>query len=160
MVRTKRGDVAGYASELIMVPELKLGIVVLASMVEHAQYTAQLLTGVLLPAFDAALRTSVSPGPRPPPSPTKAYIGMYKIHGVPDQSLPETLNITLSASGELLFDWIQARLEFVGTEGADVHLFRMVPWWGRAYGPAAPTCTDTQTDDWCVGSYDWFKFLV
>ena len=41
MIRTKRGDVKGYASELIMVPELKLGIVVLANQVEHAQYAAQ-----------------------------------------------------------------------------------------------------------------------
>jgi hypothetical protein len=56
MLRTKRGDVAGYASELLMVPELKLGIVVLASEVEHAQATAQTLTNILVPAFDAALR--------------------------------------------------------------------------------------------------------
>jgi len=45
MVRSKRGDVDGYASEIVMIPELKVGLVVLSNMVEHAQYIAQRLTG-------------------------------------------------------------------------------------------------------------------
>jgi len=40
MIRTKRGDVFGYASEIIMVPELKLGIIVLSNCVEHAANSA------------------------------------------------------------------------------------------------------------------------
>jgi len=55
LLRTKRGDVTGWASEMIMVDELKLGLVVLANMEENAQGIAQAAMGVLLPRFEGAL---------------------------------------------------------------------------------------------------------
>ena len=66
-LRTKRGDVDGYASEMIMVPELKLGIVTLSNVVEHAQSAAQALAQILVPAFDTADKFHTpSSDPAPP----------------------------------------------------------------------------------------------
>jgi len=143
MIRTKRGDVEGYASELILVPELKLGIVVLASIVEHAQATAQTLTGLLLPAFDSHFR-SLGPATSAP-SPLDVR-GTYR----PNLETLPTLHVT-ETNGVLYFDWIPSTLEYLGTEetnDGDEFVFRLLPWPGMGAGPAAATCTRTQSDDW------------
>ena len=138
MIRSKRGDVDGYASEIILVPELQLGIVVLASMVEHAQYVAQRLTGMILPAFDAHFRTL---GPSLPPSPfhLSTYVGTYQpfptTTTVSTASLQPTLHVTLSSSGDVvLIDWNRSRLQFeevLDEEEGVQHIYRLLPWSGE-----------------------------
>ena len=140
-----------------MIPELKIGIVVLASMVEHAQYVAQRLTGVLLPVFDAYFRSQPSAVVIAPPFPLARYVGTYT--SLQPDAFPD-LSVTLSWSGStLLIDFNRSRLKFEsvvdGVEGV-THLFRLLPWEGEGEGPGAKSCSETQMDDW----YELIKFHV
>ena len=76
-LRTKRGDVPGYASEIMMVPELKLGIVALSNVVEHAQSAAQAMAQILVPAFDTADQFRNPTDNPAPPLDLAAYAGTY-----------------------------------------------------------------------------------
>jgi CubicO group peptidase (beta-lactamase class C family) len=145
MLRTKRGDVDGYASEIIMIPELKLGFVVLASEVEHAQYAAQRLVGILLDPVAAQLTVSAKDRPRPP-YPFTSYEGTFKPSG-PLTSDLGALTVA-NVSGVLSIDYGRSILEFVGVRDTNQHIFRMVPWPGEAWGPTAKSCSRTQMDDW------------
>lgn len=96
MIRTKRGDVDGYASEIIFVPELKLGIVVLANIVEHAQDAAQRMTNILLPAFEAVFRANAATPSLP--SVAASLVGDYRVS--PGQ--PVAFTVAVSAGGDRL----------------------------------------------------------
>ena len=144
MLRTKRGDVDGYASEIIMIPELKLGFVVLASEVEHAQYAAQRLVGLLLEPVAAQLAATSKN--QYPPNPFSSYEGTFNPSGPLTSDLsPVTIS---NVSGLLAFDYGRSILEFVGNRGTNIHIFRMLPWPGEAWGPTAKSCSRTQMDDW------------
>ena len=164
MIRTKRGDVDGYASEIIMIPELKVGIVVLSSMVEHAQYIAQRMTGMLLPQFDSYFRSSnVQTGS--PPFPLSKYVGLYETTSTTTTSTTapngsSSLNVNVVGT-TLVVDWNRSRLHFESVvvdknEMTTTHLFRLLPWNGEAFGPGAKSCSETQMDDW----YELLKFTV
>jgi len=79
LLRLKRGDVDGYASEIVMVPEMKLGLVVLTNIVEHAPPYAQAITKILVPAFENLL-SSLAPSPALPPN-WNDYVGQYTAQG-------------------------------------------------------------------------------
>ena len=164
MIRSKRGDVDGYASEIIMIPELKVGIVVLSSMVEHAQYIAQRMTGMLLPQFDSYFRSSNVPTGSPP-FPLSKYVGLYETTSTTTTSTTapngiSSLNVRVVGT-TLVVDWNRSRLQFESVvvdknEKATTHLFRLLPWSGEAFGPGAKSCSETQMDDW----YELLKFTV
>eukprot|EP00927_Polykrikos_kofoidii_P066035 TRINITY_DN61708_c0_g1_i1.p1 TRINITY_DN61708_c0_g1~~TRINITY_DN61708_c0_g1_i1.p1 ORF type:complete len:618 (+),score=96.52 TRINITY_DN61708_c0_g1_i1:88-1941(+) len=154
MLRTKRGDVDGYASEIIMAPELKLGLVVLASQMEHAQATAQTLMGILLPAFDAALRDQS----RPQPSAVEPRGGLARFVGVyasdSPEAFPATYEVALDPVNGKTLLMGDGMLQYIGqetveAEGKPAHRmsFRFMPWPGQDFGPAAPSCIDTTVEE-------------
>jgi len=147
-LRTKRGDVDGYASELIMIPELKLGWVVLANMVEHAQDTAQTLANILLPAFDAFSRSHLPPEPAPP-LPLSAYAGLYE--PAPGNYANQSVVLSLDPSGTYLTYALTVPALMIYSpqaSSASLHVFRLVPWPGLEGGPAGGSCFTTQMEDY------------
>ena len=162
MLRTKRGDVDGYASEMIMIPELKIGIVVLSSMVEHAQYVAQRFIGMVLPAFDSYFRVASANVQDPelnPPLPLLNYIGTYVTTTATLPDVQNEINVELSGENVLIVNWNRSRLKYLESVEDDIgttHLFRLLPWFGEAFGPGSKSCSRTQMDDW----YELLKFQV
>eukprot|EP01087_Luapelamoeba_hula_P017704 TRINITY_DN5608_c0_g1_i1.p1 TRINITY_DN5608_c0_g1~~TRINITY_DN5608_c0_g1_i1.p1 ORF type:complete len:531 (-),score=78.18 TRINITY_DN5608_c0_g1_i1:49-1641(-) len=77
LLRTKQGDVNGYSSEIIMVPELTFGIVVLANTEFHAASYAQAVAAIMIPILDTVFRVLESM-PQVPEN-YKEYIGEYTI---------------------------------------------------------------------------------
>jgi len=75
LLKTKRGDVNGYAIEIIMVPEFKLGILVMTNIVEHAPYYAKPIAKIIIPKIHAAF-TFLEEKVVPPPNIQK-YVGNY-----------------------------------------------------------------------------------
>jgi len=71
--------VSGYASELLMVPELKFGIVVLTNEMEHAAPICVPIANILIPAFDALL-ASLQTSQLPPN--WEDYTGIYSYGGI------------------------------------------------------------------------------
>ena len=124
MIRTKRGDVNGYASEMIMVPELKLGIVVLANIMEHAQDAAQAASGILVPALDAWYRSQQAPA-RPNPADAAYAVGRYDAGGG-NGEIPVSASDT---GARLLMDWggVVMVLAPMAPDGGGGRLFRMTP---------------------------------
>ena len=106
-----------------MVPELKLGIVVLANVVEHAQDAAQAASGILVPALDAWYRSQRAP---PPPNPDLAFaVGRYAAGGGNGE-----IPVYASATGaRLLMGWggVTMALEPMAADGGGGRLFRMAP---------------------------------
>eukprot|EP00808_Paulinella_micropora_P014436 g10109.t1 len=135
MLRTKRGDVEGYASELIMVQELKLGFVVLANVMEHAQAAAQAMARVLVPAFRnsfAAMANNPSPPPPPvPPSPSKRAIDLALYVGTYVSSGAGTINITFPVAGvsmlSLSTQYTTTALYYMNFPSLNQHTFMTVP---------------------------------
>jgi CubicO group peptidase (beta-lactamase class C family) len=75
VIRVKDGEVAGYSTQVMMVHELKLGVIVLANQFGHSPSIGQEIIGTLLPAFDSVFRYSSNPWPLPP-NPTM-FLGTY-----------------------------------------------------------------------------------
>lgn len=65
-LKTKRGDVNGYATEILMIPEYKLGMLVLTNIVEHAPYYTKPLAKIVIPAFQSAFEFLKQKPPLPP----------------------------------------------------------------------------------------------
>ena len=130
MIRTKRGDVNGYASELIMVPELKLGIVVLANVMEHAQDAAQAMSGILVGAVDAWYRAQDTPAP---PNPDVAFAAGVYAAGDGNGEIPVYASET---GARLLMGWggIVMVLEPMAHDGGGGRLFQMTPRVGTLEG--------------------------
>lgn len=76
LLRTKRGDVEGYSSEILLINELKLGIVVLTNVAEKSPSFAQVIAGLLIPIFETVI-TYNQPLP-PVPKNWKKYLGNYQ----------------------------------------------------------------------------------
>lgn len=85
LTRTKRGDVDGFASgnkirnliqEIILVEELKLGIVVLVNTVEEASAIAVAVSEIVIPVFTQVLQSLQNEINNLPPN-YNSYIGTY-----------------------------------------------------------------------------------
>ena len=149
-LRTKRGDVDGYASELIMIPELRLGWVVLANTVEHAQDTAQTMTNILIPAFEAWVHTHPLKEDSAP-LPLEAYVGTYIPGPGNSPGMNQSTVIRLDPSGQyLLYSLtVPALMEYSPQASTtNIHVFRLRPWPGIEGGAAGASCFNTQMDDW------------
>jgi len=77
MLRTKLGDVNGYSAQIVLVPELKLGIAVLANKMKDALPYAEAMSGILIPGLDSVMRSFDVPAI---PQDWKRYVGVYT-HG-------------------------------------------------------------------------------
>jgi CubicO group peptidase (beta-lactamase class C family) len=123
LLRTKRGDVNGYSSAIFMVPEIKLGIVVLTNNWEQSPPYVEAMSGILIPAFDAVFR-SVEQIPQTPPN-WKDYVGNYSNSEAGGSIIvfgnsQNGMNYLSAYSKEGIID--ASALEWLGNE----HLFRMV----------------------------------
>ncbi len=74
LLRTKEGDLEGYSSNVILVRELKLGVVVLTNVLSHATSYSRPITNILIPAFQTVL-SYIEPAPVVP-SNWQNYLGM------------------------------------------------------------------------------------
>lgn len=117
------------------VPELKLGIVVLANEVEHAAAACQSVAGILVPAFDALFRAAPQDAGWPaPPLPLAAYTGTF-VGKLPSDSrsqagagASQSIVMSLSADGtHLLCSYAATVLKFLPGSSSDTHLFVMEP---------------------------------
>eukprot|EP00040_Diaphanoeca_grandis_P032590 m.197996 g.197996 ORF g.197996 m.197996 type:complete len:530 (-) comp32675_c0_seq1:89-1678(-) len=144
-LRTKRGDVNGYASEIVMVPELKLGIVALSNVVEHAQLPAQTMAEILVEAFDTASRYT-APRTKTPASLLITLAGSYQTSFGPNATDTETI---VNVNGDLVSPvtnnaLVPSILLFVPQLSNDTHsTFRLLPLPGNA-----ASCFNIQLDDW------------
>eukprot|EP01090_Pellita_catalonica_P002207 TRINITY_DN11836_c0_g1_i1.p1 TRINITY_DN11836_c0_g1~~TRINITY_DN11836_c0_g1_i1.p1 ORF type:complete len:499 (-),score=69.96 TRINITY_DN11836_c0_g1_i1:207-1676(-) len=75
LIRTKRGDDNGWSAEMVMIPELKLGIIVNVNMVENSAEATQQIINTLIPVVEAAIR--IGQGESPQPANWKDYVGTY-----------------------------------------------------------------------------------
>jgi Beta-lactamase len=78
LIRTKRGDDNGWSAEMVLVPELKLGIITNVNVVENSADATQQVVNTLLPIIEAAIRTHQAPPSRP--KAWEDYVGTYR-HG-------------------------------------------------------------------------------
>jgi hypothetical protein len=133
-LHTKMGDVSGYSAEVIMVPELKLGIVVLANLEEHASAPAEAMARILVPAFDALFR-NMQPSLLPPNA--ARFVGTYvgNATGRSAQVALQAGALTLSLLGG-------APLQWLGDSTSRPLLFRVLPPPGDG-----DSCFDQQTVD-------------
>jgi len=79
MTKTKRGDVGGFASEIIMVPEIKFGIVALTNEAEHASPIAVQAAEMMIPVMVKVLK-ALQPSSYLP-SNYVDYLGNYSLNG-------------------------------------------------------------------------------
>ena len=99
--------------------------------------------------------------------PFAAYVGVYVAQGSTAPDVQPRIKVTL-VDNVLMVDWNRSRLKFEmvvdqdkgssssSSSSSSSHVFRLLPWSGEAWGPAAKSCTRTQMDDW----YELFTFHV
>jgi len=137
MTRTKRGDVPGFASEMILVQELKLGIVVLANTMEEASPIAVPIAQSFIAAFNDVMQNLET---YDLPYNYEDYLGEYLYVG-------ESVTISFNSSANQLYysgAWGYGPLEYVED------------YWMRLLPPdvGSADCLNEQVDQY----YQFFEF--